>query len=170
MAKKGLIPALLLNHDKIGETRSSNMYFLQVNACLVSRMSITYGTVARTSVRGLYGYLLYSINRQLPLDESYFSYHPNLFALSIICFAEAYYCKRQLRPYNLKLNFEWRTKLHIAWAALGTYAADYGFYCIYVQKNLKQKDHFTSWHGKVGLLGRSLKFYLICVQKYLRFK
>ena len=81
--------------------------------------------------------------------------HPNLFAFSIICFAEAYYCKQQLRPYNLKLNFDWRTKLHIAWAALGTYAADYGFYCIYVQKNLKQKDHFTSWHGKMGLLGRS---------------
>ena len=148
-----------MTEDKVGETRPSNMYFLQLKChsytCLVSRMSNIYGTVARTSVRGLYVYLLYSINRQLPLDESYFSYHPNLFAFSIICFAEAYYCKQQLRPYNLKLNFDWRTKLHIAWAALGTYAADYGFYCIYVQKNLKQKDHFTSWHGKMGLLGRS---------------
>ena len=59
--------------------------------------------------------------------------------------------KRQLKPYYLRLNFEWRTKLHVAWAALGTYIADYGLYCIWTQKNLAEKAHFTSWHGKFGL-------------------
>ena len=50
----------------------------------------------RISVRLLYGYILYKINRQLPLNETYFSYHPNLFAFALICFSEGWgsYCYR----------------------------------------------------------------------------
>ena len=60
---------------------------------------VTFRMLAvRTSVRLLYGYILYKINRQLPLNETYFSYHPNLFAFALICFSEGSgsYCYRFL--------------------------------------------------------------------------
>jgi len=113
------------------------------------------GMLVRSVVRALYCFTLYRINRALPLDASYFSYHPNLFVIAVIFFHEAYHVKKKFRPYFLQLTLARRNQLHVALAAIGTYVADYAFYCIYQQKNLAEKAHFTSWHGTVGLIAMS---------------
>eukprot|EP00816_Leptocylindrus_hargravesii_P008414 CAMPEP_0196814382 /NCGR_PEP_ID=MMETSP1362-20130617/42927_1 /TAXON_ID=163516 /ORGANISM="Leptocylindrus danicus, Strain CCMP1856" /LENGTH=190 /DNA_ID=CAMNT_0042190973 /DNA_START=56 /DNA_END=628 /DNA_ORIENTATION=+ len=75
----------------------------------------------------------------------WFSWHPFLMVLAFVGFMGSGSMIKKMGGYT-------NTKVHGILGSLGTMCALGGFYVIYTNKNELGKDHFTTPHGKAGLL------------------
>jgi Eukaryotic cytochrome b561 len=106
-------------------------------------------TMYRTLVTAL---LLYSVGvgywvavvKQNYKWKDPFSYHPFFMTIGFVgCMG--------IGAVTKKLGGYTNTKLHGIFASVGFFCSVGGFYAIYKNKNLWERPHFTSIHGKMGL-------------------
>lgn len=76
--------------------------------------------------------------------KSPFSYHPFLMTVGMIGMMGIGAITKKLGGYT-------NTKMHGMIASAGYFLACGGLYAIYHNKNLMEREHFTSTHGKIGI-------------------
>ena len=76
--------------------------------------------------------------------RSPFSYHPLLMTIGFVGMMGVSAVTKKLGGYT-------NTKLHGIIATIGFACSLGGLYAIYHNKNLMQRPHFTSLHGKIGI-------------------
>jgi len=77
--------------------------------------------------------------------SSLFSYHPSAMIIMVFLAFEGILNFRSFPP-------KWRINLHGLFLGIGLTFGIGGLYAIYRNKNLQGKEHFTTWHGLLGLI------------------
>ena len=86
----------------------------------------------------------YAATRPIGTWRNPFSYHPFLMITGMVGCAGVSVVTKKLGGYT-------NTKIHAALAVASVVLSLGGFYAIYSNKELYERPHFTSLHGKMGL-------------------
>ncbi|KAF2903855.1 hypothetical protein ILUMI_02314 [Ignelater luminosus] len=101
------------------------------------------------------GFVLFILYLCLTNEWIFFTWHPVLLATGwVLLMSEGILL---LAPNNtltraLSLTHKSRVKYHWIIQIVGIVSSLAGFIVIYINKNLKDKPHFHSWHGLIGLI------------------
>ena len=106
--------------------------------------SLTYKLLVATFLIYSIGVGYYISTRPKGKWRSPFSYHPFLMTIGFVGMMGLSAVTKKLGGYT-------NTKLHGMAASFGFFCSLGGLYAIYHNKNLMQRPHFTSIHGKIGI-------------------
>lgn len=83
---------------------------------------------------------------------SLFSYHPPLMIGFFVCMTEAILCFSNENIFTRYLNHKERMTFHWILQIVGSCLLTVAFTVIVLSKNTKNKPHFATWHGIIGLV------------------
>jgi len=105
---------------------------------------------ALTSMAIFVGYTFYLILASNPKSLSWFAFHPPLQVLAIGIFVQGILTLQPTSQPKTKAAGLTRHQLYMLITAFPIITV--GTWVIIHNKNINQREHFTSWHGKIGII------------------